>query len=108
VDWVGADIYSAYATPGIWSAFKRFYRSWGRRPFIVGEYAPWNNDYTGGFTRRLFRWAEHHRRVGALVYYRSVFPNNEFDINHWSRARSVIRHHLNKRRFDPFAPGTRR
>jgi hypothetical protein len=108
VDWVGADIYSAFATPGIWSAYKSFYRSWRHRPFIVGEYAPWNNDYRGRFTRRLFRWAERHHRVGAMVYYRSVFPNNEFDINHWSKARQVIRHHLNKHRFDPFAPGTRR
>ena len=37
VDWVGADIYSAYATPGIWSAYKRFYRSVRHRPFVVGE-----------------------------------------------------------------------
>ena len=32
VDWVGADIYSEYATPGIWAAFKRFYRRWDHWP----------------------------------------------------------------------------
>jgi hypothetical protein len=113
VDWIGADIYSKFASPGVWSAFRRFYSNWRNPhrhhwPFIVGEYSPWDNDYRGTFTRRLFSWARHHRRVRALVYYRSVVPNNPFDINHWPRARAVIRHELNKPRFMEFAPGTRR
>ena len=107
VDWVGADIYSAFASPGIWSAFKGFYRRWRHHPFVVGEYSPWNNDYRGHFTRRLFNWAEDHGRVRALIYYRSVSPDNEFDINHWTNARRAIRHHLNKGRFDAFAPRMR-
>ena len=107
VDWVGADIYSKFATPGIWSAFRGFYRRYRGFPFVVGEYAPWDNDYRGSFTRRLFRWAEGHRRVRALIYYRSVFAGNQFDIDRWPAARRVIRHHLNKRRWAPFAPGTR-
>ena len=107
MDWVGADIYSAFASPGVWSAFKRFYHRWRHWPFVVGEYSPWNNDYRGSFTRKLFNWSEDHGRVRALIYYRSVSPDNEFDINHWPRARVAIRHHLNKHRFDPYAPGTR-
>jgi hypothetical protein len=107
VDWVGADIYSAFASPGVWTAFKRFYRHWRHWPFVVGEYSPWNNDYGGHFTRQLFNWAEDHRRVRALIYYRSVSPDNQFDINHWPQARVVIRHHLNRHRFSPYAPGTR-
>lgn len=112
VDWIGADIYSKFATPGVWSAFRHFYRHWDHPdrhhwPFVVSEYSPWDNDYRGAFTRRLLRWAMHHHRVRALIYYRSVFPDNEFDINQWPRARSVLRHHLNRSRFDPFAPGTR-
>jgi hypothetical protein len=105
VDWVGADIYSRFASPGIWSLFRHFYRQWRRWPFVVGEYSPWDNDYRGGFTRKLFRWAEKHRRVRALIYYRSVTAGNAFDINHWSAAKRVIRHHLNKHRFDPYPPG---
>ena len=113
VDWIGADIYSAFATPGVWSAFKRFYEHWGNPhrhhwPFAVGEYSPWNNDYRGAFTRRLFDWARHHKRVRALVYYRSVTADNPFDINHWPRARAVLRSELNRHRFAPYAPGTRR
>jgi hypothetical protein len=112
VDWIGADIYSKFATPGVWSAFRHFYRHWHnpRRhhwPFVVGEYAPWDNDYQGTFTRRLFNFALDHRRVRALIYYRSVTANNEFDINHWPRARAVIRHKLRKPRFAEYAPGTR-
>jgi hypothetical protein len=111
VDWIGADIYSKFASPGVWSAFRRFYSNWGnsRRhwPFVVGEYSPWDNDYSGDFTRRLFNWALDHRRVRALIYYRSVSPNNPFDINHWPRAQKVLRNKLNLRRFAEFAPGTR-
>ena len=52
VDWIGADIYSKFATPGIWAAFKRFYSHWRNPqrhhwPFVVGEYSPWDNDYHG-------------------------------------------------------------
>jgi hypothetical protein len=112
VDWIGADIYSKFATPGIWASFKRFYSHFRnpRRhhwPFVVGEYSPWDNDYHGAFTRRLFNWALHRRRVRALVYYRSVTPNNAFDINHWPMARTVLRGKLDNRRFKPYAPGLR-
>jgi len=107
VDWVGADIYSKYASPGVLSALHHFYRRWDHWPFVIGEYSPWDNDSSGSFTRHLFKWALQHHRVRALVYYRSVFPNNDFDINHWPAARHVIRHFLNKHRFDPYAPGVR-
>ena len=111
VDWIGADIYSKFATPGIWAAFKRFYSHWrtrapplalrGRRVLAVGQRLP------RGFTRRLFNWALHNRRVRALVYYRSVTANNPFDINNWPAAQTVLRSKLNSRRFRPYAPGTR-
>ena len=107
IDWVGADIYSKYASPGVLSALHRFYRTWDRWPFVIGEYSPWDNDFAGSFTRQLFKWALGHHRVRALVYYRSVYPNNEFDINHWPSARHVIHHFLKKHRFDPYPPGVR-
>jgi hypothetical protein len=112
VDWIGADIYSKFATPGVWSAFRHFYRTWRdprqhHWPFVVGEYSPWDNDYRGAFTRRLLDWALKHRRARALIYYRSTFPNNEFDINHWPRARAILRRELNRPRFMEYAPGAR-
>jgi hypothetical protein len=106
VDWVGADISSKFATPGIRAALTSFYRRWDRWPFLLGEYSPWDNDYSGDFTRWLFNWAQGHGRTRMLIYYRSVSPNNAFDINHWPAARRVIRHRLNKHLFDPFAPAT--
>jgi hypothetical protein len=106
VDWVGADIYSAYASAAF-PMLQSFYRKWKKWPFVIGEYSPWNNDYTGGFTRRLFHWAESHRRTRMLIYYRDVFQGGPHDINHWPNARRVMRHELNKRRFAPFAGGVR-
>jgi hypothetical protein len=58
VDWVGADIYSKWATPGVWAALDRFFRRWRRLPFVIGEYSPYDNDTSGAFVRRLFQWAE--------------------------------------------------
>ena len=107
VDWVGADIYSAFASPGVWSAFKHFYRRWRHWPFVVGEYSPWNNDYRGSFTRTLFNWSEDHGRVRALIYYRSVTVDNEYAIDRYPAARRVLRRALNKGRFDEFGPGSR-
>jgi hypothetical protein len=107
VDWVGADIYSAYASPGVWSAFKRFYRKWRHKPFVVGEYSPWDNDYRGSFTRKLFRFALRHRRTRMLIYYRSVHPDTPFDIDNFPRAKTVLRHMLNQHRFAPYAPDLR-
>jgi hypothetical protein len=42
-----------------------------------------------------------------LIYYRSVRVGTPFDILHWPRARHVLRHELNKRRFAAYAPHTR-
>ncbi len=103
VDWVGADIYSAFASRGVWTAFKRFYRHWRHIPFVVGEYSPWNNDHSGHFTRKLFHFALRHGRTRMLIYYRSVNPDTPYDVNYWPRAKRVLRHMLNKHRFAPYA-----
>src|SRR5207248_3972064 len=60
VNWVGADIYSKFASPGVLAALQGFYRRWHHWPFVIGEYSPWDNDYSGTFTRHLFKWALHH------------------------------------------------
>jgi hypothetical protein len=70
---------------------------------VIGEYSPWDDDRSGHFTRKLFHWAEGHGRARMLVYYRSVHAGTPYDINHWPRARRVLRHELNKRRFAPYA-----
>jgi len=45
--------------------------------------------------------------VRMLVYYRSVTANNPYYISHYPAARSELRHHLNKTKWDQYAPGTR-
>jgi hypothetical protein len=105
VDWVGADIYSKYA-----SAFDdliRFQRRYRGFPFVIGEYSPWDNDFSGSFTRRLHRWARGKPRVRMLIYYRSVTADNPFYITHYPGAKRALRTSLNKRRFDEFGPRTR-
>lgn len=106
VDWVGVDIFSAFEGAAF-PAMQRFYRRHKGVPFMIGEYSPWDGDPGGNFTDRLFDWAERKRRVRMLVYYRSVSAQNEYYINNYPAARRVLRRHLNKPRWDPWAPGTR-
>ena len=105
VDWVGIDIYSKFA-----SAFDdgvRFFNRYDKRPFVIGEYGPWDNDVGGAFTGRLFRWAEAHDRVKMMIYYRGVDPANEYNLQHYPGAREALRNHLAEPRWDAFAPGVK-
>jgi hypothetical protein len=105
VDWVGADIFSKFQSAfDELVAFQRRYRKY---PFVVGEYSPWDGDPGGAFTRRLLDWGERHKRVRAMIYYRSTTAGSVYDINHYGAARKVLRNHLNRGRWDSYAPGTR-
>ncbi len=106
VDWVGFDIYSRFA--GAFDEGKAFFNRYRRKPFVIGEYGPWDDDYDGSFTSELFRWAENHDRVKMLLYYRGVDPDNPYNVQFYPGARSVIRRHLNKPRWVEFAPGVKR
>lgn len=106
VDWVGADIYSAYASAAF-PALNRFYRHWRHWPFEIGEYSPWDRDRRGRFIRRLFDWARKHGRTHMLIYYRDVTPDNIFNIQYYPASHRALRHELNSQRFMPYAPGTR-
>jgi hypothetical protein len=105
VDWVGLDIYSKYA--GAFDDLVGFFNRWDRWPFVIGEYAPWDNDYGGSFTGRLFRWAESHERVKAMIYYRGVDPDNSFNLKYYPGAEAALRNHLDKRKWVQYAPGVR-
>ena len=105
VDWVGADIYSKYQSA--FDNMQAFYNRYDNHPFMVGEWSPWDGDPGGQFTDRLLDWAERHRRVRMLMYYRDVSINSIYDIDNYPAARSVLRSHLNKHTWDEYAPGTR-
>jgi hypothetical protein len=107
VDWVGTDTYAKFANGTMWANLERFYRAYRGFPFAIGEYGPWDNDYRGSFTRRIHKWARRHKRVRALLYFRSVDPKNEFNLQHYRGAKRVLRWTLNRRRYAAYAPGTR-
>lgn len=104
VDWVGTDIYAKYANRTAWRALNRFYRSYRKKPFLIGEYAPWDADPGDRFVKRLFRWARTHKRTRMLIYYRSVNPFNEFNIGFYPDARDALRRELAKPRYAPYPP----
>jgi hypothetical protein len=105
VDWVGADIYSKFATPGVKTALRKFTGRYSGFPIAIGEYAPWDNDYRGKFTKWLFKFAGHHPRVRMLVYYRSTTAHNAFSISNYSGARRKLRRILERHRYKAYAPG---
>jgi hypothetical protein len=107
VDWVGADIYAKFATPGIRAALTRFYSRYRGYPFEIGEYSPWDGDPHGRFVKWLFRWSHVHRRARMLVYYRSTYPNSVYDINHYPAARDALRRILDQPRWISYPSGTR-
>lgn len=110
VDWIGADIYSRWASEGVWASLERFFRGrrWRGKPFVIGEYSPFDNDHSGAFVRRLFRWERERNRVKMLLYYRSVSTENPHNIQFYRGARRSLRGILSRERYLRFAPGTRR
>jgi len=106
VDWVGIDIYSKFA--GAFDDGKAFFKRYRHWPFVIGEYGPWDNDYSGAFTRSLFDWAEAHNRVKMLLYYRDFGAGTPYDLEYYPGAQEVLRRTLNGARWVEFAPGATR
>jgi len=104
VDWVGADAYAKFANTTLWSKLGSFYRRFDSKPFVIGEYAPWDGDPGGAFTDRIFDWAHEHRRTRMLIYYRSVNPTNIFNIGFYPDALGVLRDALNRPEFMAVPP----
>jgi hypothetical protein len=104
---VGTDAYSKFANRTLWRNLLGFYKDYRRYPFAIGEYGPWDNDFNGAFTRRMHRWSRKHARVRALMYFRSVDPDNAFNLQHYPGAKRELREILNRSRYASHAPGTR-
>jgi hypothetical protein len=107
VDWVGTDVYSKFSNSTLWTNLNNFFDQYDGFPFMLAEYGAWDNDHDGSFTRRIHRWARMHRRVRALVYYRSVNTDNIFNLQYYDGARHSLRGILNRNRYAPFAPNTK-
>jgi hypothetical protein len=107
VDWVGTDVYAKFSNRTLWTNLRAFFRRYRHFPFAIGEYAAWDNDYRGAFTRRIHEWARHRKRVRALMYFRSVDPDNEFNLQHYRGAKRALRTILNRQRYAGYAPRTK-
>jgi hypothetical protein len=105
VDWIGFDIYSKFA--GAFDEDRAFFERWRRKPFVIGEYGPWDNDYSGAFTRTLLDWIEAHDRVKMALYYRDVTTTNPYNLQFYPGAQEVLRNRLDGGRWVEFAPGAR-
>ena len=102
VDWVGGDIYSKFPNFG---GLESLYDDYSKRPFMVGEWAPWGRD-DPGFVKKLFGWAKRNGRVEMLVYYQGFGQGaeNEFEVTDYPKALKVLRKQLAKPTFPRFTP----
>ena len=91
VDWVGADVYGKFSNATLWKNLSKLYKHSGKKPFLIGEYSPWNADLDGAFVRQLFGWARKHGRTQMLIYYRSVDPLNIFNIQFYPASLDFLR-----------------
>jgi hypothetical protein len=105
VDWLGFDIYAKFA--GAFDDDRAFFERWRKKPFVIGEYGPWDNDYSGAFTRALFDWIEAHDRVKMALYYRDVTTTNPYNLEFYPGAQDELRNRLDDPRWVEFAPGAK-
>jgi hypothetical protein len=101
VDWVGADIYAKFPN---FEGLSRLYAQYANKPFLIGEWSPWDYD-SPGFVKKLFGWARRHGRTRLLVYYQAFGSANPHHIEEYPNAEAMLERELNGHRFDPFAPG---
>ena len=95
VDWVGTDFYSRFPN---FHWLEDFYRDFGGKPFVFGEWALWGAD-DPGFVQRLFSWIGSHPRVRMVLYNQGKLTDGPFRLNRYPRAKAAIRKALSHRRF---------
>jgi hypothetical protein len=100
VDWVGADIYGKFPN---FTGLEGFYRDFKRKPFVIGEWSPWDSD-DPGFVDQLFRWVETHRRAKMLIYFQGFGDPNPFQIQIYPKSAEAMRHQMRGPRFVDSAP----
>jgi hypothetical protein len=104
VDWVGVDIYAKYPN---FAGMERVYRAYRGKPFVVGEWSPWDYD-SPGFVHQLFGFAQRHPRVRLTVYYQGFEASDPHRIWHYPAAQTALRRELNGNGIKQYAPGSKR
>ena len=82
VDWVGTDFYSRFPN---FHWLDDFYRDFGGKPFVFGEWALWGGD-DPAFVARLFGWIGSHPRVRMVVYNQGALTDGPFRLNRYPRS----------------------
>ena len=95
VDWIGADTYGKFPN---FTALDDFYDDFKGKPFVIGEWAPWDVD-DPAFTKQLFRWMEHRRRAKMMVYFQGFGDPNPFQIQHYPASESMMRRQMRNPRY---------
>jgi hypothetical protein len=95
VDWVGADIYGKFPN---FTGLEGFYDDFKRKPFVIGEWAPWDVD-DPGFTEALFHWVEHHRRARMMIYFQGFGDPNPFQIQAYPKSAEMMRKQMRNPRY---------
>lgn len=104
VDWVGVDIYAKYPN---FAGMNRIYRTYKGKPFVIGEWSPWDYD-SPGFVHQLFGFAKRHPRVRMSVYYQGFEESDPHRIWHYTSAEAALRRELNGGGIKQYAPGSKR
>ena len=104
VDWVGADAYAKFSNSTLWNNLNGFYRKFDNKPFVIGEYGPWDSDPGGAFMTQMYNWAQSHGRARMLLYYRSVSPTNIFNIQFYPASLDVMRSRIDDAKYMPIPP----
>jgi hypothetical protein len=104
VDWIGADIYGKYPN---FAGLNGFYKHYKRKPFVIGEWGPWDVD-NPAFTRHLFRWVQKHGRAKMAIYYQGFGPGNPYQIRHYPASKKAMRRELKRTRWVSRAPDSSR
>lgn len=98
VDWVGTSFYSKYPRFDWLTAYYGRFAERYRKPFMLAEWAMWENG-DPGFVRGVLDWTRAHPRTRMLVYNQGKDPNGPFRLGGFPAAALALRTGLAGRLF---------
>lgn len=98
VDYVGNDLYEIGGR-AFWPGMDALYNAF-RKPFVIGEWAPWGYD-SPEFVRQVFDWVASHPRTVGLVYFNKGWSGGggTFELRRKPRSLAAYRAAANGGRF---------
>ena len=93
VDWVGTSLYSKFPRFGPLSAYYRRFSARYRLPFMLAEWAMWDNG-DPGFVRAVLAFSRSHPRTRMLVYNQGKRVDGPFRLRRYPAAAAALRRGL--------------